>query len=200
MSRTIEIFDVRDNIPNRFFSLQRPDFYKTGNWSRILDFIKNPKKDHPQIIIIQNIYELRKRNSILSEEIEDLVILYNHKNKENFTIIYDYFKKLKNNSISDLFADRPRQYGLRGDKELWRELFNYFKDYKLPETVEQFEQLIYDTIIILTGKSVIPIDEHKTFYVEKYSQSGISGGVVSKEFWVYKAIPILIGRYKRAKQ
>jgi hypothetical protein len=124
-----------------------------------------------------------------------------NKNRCNYGTIYDSFRKLKNNSISDLLKDRLGcQYSSRGDIELWQELGHYFINKKLPETEQQFKQLIYDAIIELTGKSVIPIDEHKSFYVEKYSKGGMSGGVVSKEFWVYKGIPILIGRYKNIKK
>lgn len=196
MSQTIEIFDVRENLPNNFLSLKYLPFYKTGKWNKLWNFINDVKIDNPQTIIIQNINELRNRNPKLSEKIEDLVILYNHKNKGNFSIIYDYFDELKTDSISDLFNDRPGQYGFRGDIELWEDLIEYFKNTKLPKTELELEQLIHDAIKKLTGT---PIEEHdyNSIFVEKYNKGGMSGGVVSTKFWLYKGIPILIGRYKR---
>jgi hypothetical protein len=94
-------------------------------------------------------------------------------------------------TIGKLFIDRPHLDGLRGDIGLWEDLKNYLSLQKLPENESLLPNIISDAIINLTGDSVF---EQKTFAVDKYNNGGMSGGVISNEFWTRKAIPLIMSR------
>ncbi len=161
--------------------------------------------------------ELKKQISVIDSQLFSNVIIYNYAsvqnlggkyfetfslhlsefNKANFEKIRidtDYMSKtvfLDKLTIGKLFIDRPHQYGLRGDIGLWEDLKNYLSLQKLPENESLLPNIISDAIINLTGDSVF---EQKTFAVDKYNNGGMSGGVISNEFWTRKAIPLIMSR------
>ncbi len=94
--------------------------------------------------------------------------------------------------VADLFQDKPWQWGLRGDPYLWQEMANHFAGTPLPDTAAQLEQLLSQAFETLTGQ---PITAEKFVAVERFPRSGMSGGMVSPEFWRETAVPLLLKRF-----
>lgn len=97
------------------------------------------------------------------------------------------------NTIADLFQKKPGQWGLRGDPYLWDEMANHFVSIPLPDSTIQLEQLLSQAFETLTGQ---PITSEKFIAVDRFPRSGMSGGLVSPEFWRETAVPVLLTRYQ----
>lgn len=100
-------------------------------------------------------------------------------------------------TIGDLFQDKPWQWGLRGDPYLWEEMQSHFAHTPLPDQAEQLEQLLAQAFETLTGQ---PIAAEKFIAVERFPRSGMSGGMVSPEFWRETAVPLLLKRFAEISQ
>jgi hypothetical protein len=98
-------------------------------------------------------------------------------------------------TIGDLFQEKPWQWGLRGDPYLWEEMQNHFAQASLPHNPEQIEQLLARAFEALTGH---PITSEKHIAVERFPRTGMSGGMVSPEFWRETAVPLLLSRFESA--
>lgn len=96
-------------------------------------------------------------------------------------------------TIADLFQEKPWQWGLRGDPYLWQEMTNHFASIPLSDSAEQLEQLLAQAFETLTGH---PITSEKFFSVERFPRDGMSGGMVSPQFWRETAVPLLLERYR----
>src|SRR5690349_13927918 len=96
-------------------------------------------------------------------------------------------------TVSHLFDEQPRQWGLRGDPHLWREMQEILGASAYPDTEEQLVDLLEQTFQHLTGA---PLSDRDTVFVERYNRGGISGGYVSPQFWAETAIPLLRARYR----
>lgn len=97
--------------------------------------------------------------------------------------------------ISEIFDDKPKQWGLRGDPDFWNYLKNRFVSTQLPYSEEDFKQEIAEEFRLLTGSYP---DEGNTYFVESFAAvyKGMSTGRLSGEFWVTRAIPLLIKRLR----
>ena len=102
---------------------------------------------------------------------------------------------IKDRSISTLFEDEPTQWGFRGDPYLWREMKESLRDSPLPETEMELLIRLKSAFEKLTGK---PISTVRAIKIERYDQSGMSGGMVSTDFWKNTAIPLLLDRFRKA--
>ncbi|MEZ4593224.1 MAG: hypothetical protein R3D55_19075 [Chloroflexota bacterium] len=98
----------------------------------------------------------------------------------------------KPTTIADLFQQKPSQWGLRGDPHLWQEMANHLAQTPLPDNVEQLEQQLTQLFETLTGK---PITTEGFIAVERFPRGGMSGGMVSPEFWRETAVPLLLKRF-----
>ena len=94
--------------------------------------------------------------------------------------------------VSEIFEEEPTQWGLRGDPFLWRELKERLNNISMPETSEQLKALIEKEYEVATGH---PISYENIFGVERFLSHGMSSGGISPEFWVKKAIPLLVSRH-----
>jgi hypothetical protein len=99
------------------------------------------------------------------------------------------------NTIGELFLEKPWQWGLRGDPHLWQELAGHFAQTPLPSSPEQLEQLLTQAFETLTGH---PISTEKHIPVERFPRGGMSGGLVSPEFWRETAVPLLLTRFQNS--
>ena len=97
-------------------------------------------------------------------------------------------------TIGDLFEEEPIQWGLRGDRYLWRDFREHFKDSPLPANGEFFLNLINEAFETLTGHK---IEEKKPFGLKKYAHGGMSSGMISPEFWQGPGLTLLMERYER---
>lgn len=96
-------------------------------------------------------------------------------------------------NISALFLPEPLQWGLRGDPFLWRDMALAFEGVAVPDTADEFKQMLEAMFLRLTGQSV-NMDESSVF-VEHYSHGGMSSGRVSCEFWERNGFALLLSRY-----
>tara|TARA_R110002124_G_scaffold122242_4_gene280770 strand:+ start:1457 stop:1768 length:312 start_codon:yes stop_codon:yes gene_type:complete len=94
--------------------------------------------------------------------------------------------------LGDLFADEPPSWGLRGDPYLWRTMAAEFAQVEMPRDVADLYQQLKATFSKLTGKDFETCGAVK---VKQFRHGGMSGGVVSGEFWRTKGFPLLIGRF-----
>jgi hypothetical protein len=98
----------------------------------------------------------------------------------------------KNMKISKIFEDEPKQWGLRGDRYLWREIRARLESTEMPESPEQLREIIENEYEITTGHS---IGHKEHFQIERFMHGGMSSGGISPDFWINCGIPILIKRH-----
>jgi len=94
--------------------------------------------------------------------------------------------------VSVIFENEPKQWGLRGDPLLWRDMAKNLSNQNMPKSSVGLEKLLVATIEKLTGK---PISFKETVTLEKYKSTGMSSGGISFEFWREKGIPLLVSRH-----
>jgi len=95
--------------------------------------------------------------------------------------------------LASLFVDEPRQWGLRGDLHLWRDMQLILGSSAYPETEAELTALLEQTYQQLTSA---PLSHRDPVFVERYNHGGMSGGSVSPEFWAETGIPRLRARYR----
>ncbi len=93
------------------------------------------------------------------------------------------------NSVSIIFNDRPKQWGLRGDPYLWDELKQSFKTVPLPCFEIMFMQYFAEFFQEITNHTYT---NESNLFVEEFSHGGMSSGVISMKFWQEIALPLLI--------
>ncbi|RYC70062.1 YpsA SLOG family protein [Spirosoma sordidisoli] len=101
-------------------------------------------------------------------------------------ILYDVLTT--NQRLAVLFRKEPAQWGLRGDPYLWAELRQAGETLMLPESTDALKELLRLLIHNLTGLELKPGQEQQ---VSRYKFGGMSSGVVSANFWLEEAIPLL---------
>lgn len=95
-------------------------------------------------------------------------------------------------TVGDLFAREPRAWGLRGDPYLWRALRDYLATTPLPTNSSELERIIEDAFLRLTRRPLVPGDG---FFLHEFAHGGMSSGGIDPQFWLEKALPLLIKRY-----
>jgi hypothetical protein len=96
-----------------------------------------------------------------------------------------------------LFYPRPEQWGLRGDPMLWTDFENHVRQWQnIPKSVEDFRQELKNLFEELVGPS---LEKGAKTFVEKYKHVGMSSGVVSADFWLDTAFPLLSERFETVK-
>jgi hypothetical protein len=94
--------------------------------------------------------------------------------------------------VNCLIYPRPDQWGLRGDPILWTEIENKARLLPLPGTREEFRGLLQNLFFQCVGEKPI---KGKATRVEKYDSFGMSGGVISSDFWLDQGFPLLMSRF-----
>lgn len=102
--------------------------------------------------------------------------------------------------INKVFDIKPRQYGLRGDKELWEELRAKLlssnivvPDYSnLLETFE--EELLHAYHSIIQEKGII--ENQKSIRIKGYKNEGMSGGYIYPRFCILEGLPFIVDNFK----
>lgn len=97
------------------------------------------------------------------------------------------------NKLTSLFETGPRQWGLRGDPYLWREMQSRLTQCDYPASEAALMSLLEQTYHELVGA---PVTSHKPIFVERYSHGGMSSGYVSPTFWIETGFPLLCSRYR----
>lgn len=95
-------------------------------------------------------------------------------------------------NVAELFQQKPGQWGLRGDPYLWQEMAEHFATIPLPKSAAQLEQMLAELFELFTGQ---PLTTETFIQVERFPRSGMSGGLVSPQFWRETAVPLLLNRF-----
>ena len=98
--------------------------------------------------------------------------------------------------LRDLFEQESDQWGLRGDRYLWKELKEQLRVALAPDTEHELVALLGQTIKELVGE---PLTMEGQLYVERFAHGGMSSGRVSGEWWLVKGIPLLVARWLTAR-
>lgn len=94
-----------------------------------------------------------------------------------------------------LFENKPRQWGLRGDRFLWQEVVETIGELPLPDTELQLIELLDATFDRLVGYS---ITHQQDIFIERYAHGGMPSGYVCLQFWQEKVFPLLRAKYLEA--
>jgi len=106
------------------------------------------------------------------------------------------FPMADSDSVASLFDEEPSQWGLRGDPNLWREMRTYLEKTPLPASADELIVLIETIFEALTGHA---ISERNFFLIERFSEGGLSRGMISPEFWRDNVLPMMRVRYFEMK-
>ena len=98
--------------------------------------------------------------------------------------------------MKKLFDKKPTQWGLRGDPFLWEELQEHFSTKIWMANKDDFEQELMTAFQLLTGEELVA---NRTILIERYQSGGMSNGMISSDFWIENAFPLLIERYLEFK-
>ena len=96
-----------------------------------------------------------------------------------------------NNEVGFIFRE-PKQWGLRGDPFLWKELRELFFTEGLPRTAQEFLARLEDAFWKLTGSA---LSTESSALIQRYDQGGMSSGHVDPEWWRTTGIPLLTSRF-----
>lgn len=98
--------------------------------------------------------------------------------------------------VSEIFAERPERWGLRGDPFLWERLEERFGDAPVPYPSDELRRDILQELERLFGERP---SAGKICYVPEFARAhiGMSTGGISADFWLDTAIPLLVERLER---
>ena len=100
-------------------------------------------------------------------------------------------------TVAEIFRERPKRWGLRGDTYLWNDLEQVFREVQLPCDEECFLSKLYLAIEEIVGQS---LEDGENMDVKMYDCGGLSSGKVSYDFWINRAIPLLMERLNIANK
>lgn len=94
--------------------------------------------------------------------------------------------------VSEIF-EQPKSFGLRGDPVLWEYLRDSFSDVEFPCSQDEFLDQLLNTFKEFAGEYP---RKGKRYYVKQFAEgcTGISKGWLQADFWLDRAIPLLISR------
>ena len=103
----------------------------------------------------------------------------------------------KKKYVSEIFNDKPGKWGLRGDQHFWNVLKEYYSNIELPYSAEKLEYDIHKLFFKYTGKDIKSEDMAAA---PELNHGGMSGGLISCNFWINKGIPLLKERLNSINQ
>jgi hypothetical protein len=95
--------------------------------------------------------------------------------------------------VAALFEESPRQWGMRGDPHLWRDLASRVGELPLPETEAELAALLELWFERLAG---VPLTAKDPVFLEQYAHGGMTSGYVNPPWWLETGLPFLRGRYR----
>ncbi|MBQ8198996.1 MAG: hypothetical protein IJZ76_06185 [Lachnospiraceae bacterium] len=98
--------------------------------------------------------------------------------------------------VSAIFEEEPKQWGLRGDPYLWEDLKKEFSTVPITISLEDFVKEFKEVFEKYTGN---PLTSDCHIFLSEYANSGMSSGQICGEFWMDKALPLLVERLKGFK-
>ncbi len=96
--------------------------------------------------------------------------------------------------LSDIFEEKPKQWGFRGDPYFWKYLQEHAEGMDLLSP-EELEEWIKKEYLAVWGKPLT--DRYGDFAVVKaFAHGGMSSGGVDNLWWLEEGIPLLKSRLK----
>ncbi len=93
--------------------------------------------------------------------------------------------------MAEVLFVTPHGWGLRGDPYLWDALREQFVQSEV-WTLEAFWALLWSVFEKYAGG---PPEAGKLFFVEDFAFGGMSSGMLSSDFWLEQAFPLLKERF-----
>ena len=94
--------------------------------------------------------------------------------------------------LSEIFENKPKQWGFRGDPFFWDHLKELAENMEMI-TPDELERWIKEEYFSLSGK--VLTDDYMDFVViEQFKHGGMSSGGVDNQWWMEKGIPLLKSR------
>lgn len=97
-------------------------------------------------------------------------------------------------TMNHLFVPEPKQWGLRGDAFLWRELRARGRKVALPDTTEEVSRLLASMIDGVLEQSWEGLGREEHVYHPSLAHGGMSSGYVHIATWRQRLIPLLLAR------
>lgn len=95
--------------------------------------------------------------------------------------------------VSEIFLEEPKRWGLRADPFLWRYLKERYETVALPYPPEELKRDILRAFEHFAGEPPILGGIHRAPEFAK-THVGMSTGLLSGDFWLDSAIPLLMQR------
>ncbi|MFK7810165.1 MAG: barstar family protein [Saprospiraceae bacterium] len=146
----------------------------------------------PSNLFFYNSAKFSKYNKTASSKLRNIRVAFNK--QSNFEIILNDY--IRESDLSNLFADEPFQFGLRGDKELWKELENKYSQFKWNDESHIFIELKTEIERLLESN----IDESKMIFIKRFAKGGMSSGKISTNYWLRIGIPTLMARFRKLQK
>ena len=103
--------------------------------------------------------------------------------------VYEIARRLRNKTfVSDIFRQKPEQWGLRGDPYFWKTLETCFAFDDISMSEDELKAKISR---IFKEKTRSDLTEDAVCYVEEYAHGGMSSGLLSGEWLICECIPML---------
>ena len=94
--------------------------------------------------------------------------------------------------LSEIFEEKPKRWGFRGDPYFWDHLKELAEDMDII-SADELEQWIKQEYLSLSGKPLS--DEYMDFALnEQFADGGMSSGGVDNLWWTEEGIPLLKSR------
>ena len=94
--------------------------------------------------------------------------------------------------LSEIFENKPKQWGFRGDPFFWDHLKELAENMEMI-TPDELERWIKEEYFSLSGE--VLTDDYMDFAViEQFKHGGMSSGGVDNQWWMEKGIPLLKSR------
>jgi hypothetical protein len=159
----------------------------TGNRTAYLTLLGGGAFGNPTAWIVEAI--ARARRLFAHGDLDVAIVSYGRANPQLSELL-----EPSGSWADPLFAERPRQWGLRGDPYLWAELQERLRASPAPRTSGELELRIRRELQRLCGADIAAIDVFSVD-VERYPAAGMSGGRVSPKAWQETLIPLLVSRF-----
>lgn len=103
--------------------------------------------------------------------------------------------------MGELFAERPEQWGLRGDEYAWAALEERLARLPVPDDKRALEDLLVTAFNDIVGVDLMNANSWEQgesgdsgVYREEFAHGGMSSGFVCLEVWRERLIPLLMSR------
>ena len=104
----------------------------------------------------------------------------------------------KDMKLSDIFEDKPKRWGFRGDPYFWDHLKELAREMDILSPGE-LENWIKEEYLSLSGK--VLTDEYMDFaIIKQFAHGGMSSGGVDNRWWMEEGIPLLKDRLSALRQ